>query len=122
MGTRFMATVEAPIHPNIKQALVDTDERGTMHVMRSVNNTERVFKNPVAQEVADIEEEFPGEFDKIGHLVKGLKYKESFHQTGDTQDSVWSCGQSIGLIDSVPTCQELIEQVVDEAKDIIVDR
>ena len=70
-----MATVEAPIKDGIKQALVDTDERGTMLVMKSVNNTERVFRNPTSQEVADIEEEFPGDFDKFGHLVKGLKYK-----------------------------------------------
>merc|ERR1712166_964185 len=101
---------------------MDTDERGTMLVMKSVNNTERVFRNPTSQEVADIEEEFPGDFDKFGHLVKGMKYKESFQETGDTQDSVWSCGQSIGLIDSVPTCQELIETIVDEAEDIITTR
>jgi len=122
MGTRFMATVEAPIKEGIKQALVDTDERGTMLVMKSVNNTERVFRNPTSQEVADIEEEFPGDFDKFGHLVKGMKYKESFQETGDTQDSVWSCGQSIGLIDSVPTCQELIDTIVAEAEDIITTR
>eukprot|EP00658_Telonema_sp_P-2_P007589 TRINITY_DN12835_c0_g6_i5.p1 TRINITY_DN12835_c0_g6~~TRINITY_DN12835_c0_g6_i5.p1 ORF type:complete len:331 (-),score=94.24 TRINITY_DN12835_c0_g6_i5:340-1332(-) len=122
MGTRFMATVEAPIHDGIKKALVDTDERGTMHVMRSVNNTERVFRNPCAIEVAETEAEFPGEFDKIGHLVKGLKYRESFQHTGNTQDSVWSCGQSIGLIDDVPTCQVLIDTVVAEAESIITNR
>merc|ERR1711959_50472 len=116
MGTRFMATQEAPIHAGIKQALIDTDERGTMHVMRSVNNTERVFKNPTSQEVADTEDEYPGEFEKFGHLVKGMKYKESFQQTGNTQDSVWSCGQSIGLIDDVPTCQALLESIVAEAE------
>ena len=136
-----MATVEAPIVDGIKQALIDTDERGTMHVMRTVNNTERVFKNPTAQEVfrstwhhqsepvvlgasqvVDIETEHPGEFDKFGHLVKGMKYKESFQVTGNTQDSVWSCGQSIGLIDDVPTCEVLIERIVGEAEAIITQR
>lgn len=122
MGTRFMATTEAPIRHEIKQALVDTDERGTMHVMLSVNNTERVFRNPCAQEVFDIEEEHPGDFDKIAHLVKGLKYRESFQETGNTQDSVWSCGQSIGLIDDIPSCQQLIDSVVAEAEAIITQR
>jgi len=122
MGTRFMATVEAPIVDGIKQALIDTDERGTMHVMRTVNNTERVFKNPTAQEVVDIETEHPGEFEKFGHLVKGMKYRESFQVTGNTQDSVWSCGQSIGLIDDVPTCKDLIEGMVAEAEGIITNR
>jgi len=122
MGTRFMATKEAPIHAGIKQALVDTDERGTMHVMRSVNNTERVFKNPVAQEVADIEAKHPGDFHQFGHLVKGLKYKESFQDTGNTEDSVWSCGQSIGLIDDIPSCHDLIEGMVAEAEQIICNR
>jgi len=122
MGTRFMATVEAPIKDGIKQALVDTDERGTMHVMRSVNNTERVFKNSTAEECAEIEEEHPGDFDKISHLVKGMKYKESFQESGNIDDSIWSCGQSIGLIDDIPTCEVLINNIVAEAEQIITTR
>ena len=114
MGTRFMATKEAPVHQNIKQALVDTDERGTHHVYRSMRNTERVFKNETTMTVNEIEKEHPGDFSKIAHLAKGLNYKASFQETGDTTSSVWSCGQSIGLIDDVPTCQQLVENIMKE--------
>jgi len=122
MGTAFMATKEAPIHANIKKALVDTDERGTTHIFRTVSNTERVFKNPTAEKVREIEAEFPGEFDKIAHLVKGENYRKSFQETGDTQSSVWSCGQSIGLIEEVPSCEDLVNNVVKEAVEIIQGR
>merc|ERR1719456_880194 len=115
MGTRFMATKEAPIHQGIKQGLVDADERSTTHIFRSLKNTERVFKNPTALEVQKIEAKHPGDFSKIAHLVAGVNYKKSFQQTGDIQSSVWSCGQSLGLIEDVPSCKELIEGIVSEA-------
>ena len=114
MGTRFMATVEAPIHDKIKQALVETDERGTHHVYRSYHNTERVFRNATTEKVNEIEEKYPGDFSKVAHLARGLNYKKSFQETGDTQSSVWSCGQSIGLIDDVPTCHQLIQNIMSE--------
>jgi len=75
MGTRFMATLEAPIHDGIKQALVDGDENSTDLVMRSLNNTERVYKNRTSAEVRAIEAEHPGDIKKIYHLVKGDNYK-----------------------------------------------
>ena len=71
MGTRFMATAEAPIHANIKQALVQGDENSTQLVMRTLKNTERVYKNKTSDEVLRIEAESPGQIDKIYHLVKG---------------------------------------------------
>lgn len=71
MGTRFMATLEAPIHANIKQALVDGDENSTQLVMRTLKNTERVYKNRTSDEVLRIEAEHPGEIEKIIHLVRG---------------------------------------------------
>jgi len=122
MGTAFMATKEAPIHDNIKKALVDTDERGTTHVFRTLSNTERVFKNPTAEKVKEIEAEFPGEFDKIHHLVQGENYRKSFQETGDINSSVWSCGQSIGLIEDIPSCETLVNDVVKEAVEIIQGR
>jgi nitronate monooxygenase len=122
MGTRFMATVEAPIKDGIKQALVDGDENSTMLVMRTVKNTERVFKNVTAQQVADIEAKSPGKFEAIAPLVKGMNYKRSFQETGNTTDSVWSCGQSMGLIDSIPTCKQLMIDIVGEAESIIRKR
>merc|ERR1719198_2229125 len=114
MGTRWIATKESPVLPKIKQALVDADERQTTLVMRSVGNTERVFKNETAEKVREIEEEAPGDFEQIRPYVAGLNYRESFYQTGDATSSVWSCGQSIGLIDDVPSCKELADTIMRE--------
>merc|ERR1712187_273798 len=122
MGTRFMATKEGPIHQNIKEALVKAKVTDTTHVFRTLKNTERVFKNETAMKVREIEQANPGDFSKIGHLVKGENYRQSFQETGDIGSSVWSCGQSIGLIDDIPSCAELIERVVLEAEDIIKNR
>jgi len=122
MGTAFMATQEAPVHDGIKQALVEATERDTTHVFRTLNNTERVFKNKTAMEVREIEAKHPGDFSKIAHLVAGANYRVSFQETGDASSSVWSCGQSIGLIDGVPSCKDFIEGVVAEAEDIIKNR
>merc|ERR1712195_428683 len=96
MGTAFMATLEAPIHQNIKQALVDANETDTTHIFRSVGNTERLFK--------------------------GELYRKSFQESGDINSSVWSCGQSIGLIDEVLSCKDLIQNIVNEAAGIIQHR
>jgi len=119
MGTAFMATTECPIHENIKKTLVEGKETDTTHVFRTLGNTERVFKNRTSLEVRDIESKHPGEFDKIAHLVFGANYKRSFLETGDNSDSVWSCGQSIGLIEEILPCATLISNVVAEAEDII---
>jgi len=122
MGTRFMATVEAPIHPNIKKALVDGDEKGTTHVFRTLKNTERVYKNAHVERVQAIEAQHPGDFKAIAPLVKGALYGEAFKKTGDPNNSVWSCGIVMGLIDDVPTCQELLDRMVAEAESIITSR
>eukprot|EP00013_Stygamoeba_regulata_P015408 CAMPEP_0177668132 /NCGR_PEP_ID=MMETSP0447-20121125/22566_1 /TAXON_ID=0 /ORGANISM="Stygamoeba regulata, Strain BSH-02190019" /LENGTH=329 /DNA_ID=CAMNT_0019174555 /DNA_START=38 /DNA_END=1027 /DNA_ORIENTATION=- len=119
MGTRFMATVEAPIHENIKKTLVTATERDTTHIFRTLSNTERVYKNQTALKVREIEAEKPGDFEAIRHLVMGKFYKESFQETGDAQSSVWSCGQSIGLIHDIPTCKQLINQIVADAEQAI---
>lgn len=119
MGTRFMATVECPIKEGIKQALVEGDERSTTHVFRSLKNTERVYKNKTSVEVASIEKEFPGQFEKIRHLVMGANYKKSFLETGDPTDSVWSCGLSMGLINDIPTCEKLLNDMVNECEEAL---
>lgn len=119
LGTRFIATKEAPVHDNIKNALVAAGSGDTTLVMRSVRNTERVYKNSVALKVQEIEKEFPGDFSKIHEYVKGENYRKSFQETGDTQSSVWSCGTGLALIDDIPTCQELIERMVREAEEAI---
>merc|ERR1719482_1484125 len=115
MGTRMMATKEAPVHENIKKAMVEGDENSTTLVMRSLKNSERVFKNETSMKVVEIEKQFPGDFAKIAEYVKGENYRKSFQETGDTTNSVWSCGQVMGLIESIPSCQELINSIMTEA-------
>ena len=90
--------------------------------MRSVRNTERVFKNKTSLLVNEIEAKNPGDFSAFGQYMKGANYKASFQETGDTESSVWSCGLSMGLIDGVPTCQELMDGMVAEAEEIIRGR
>jgi nitronate monooxygenase len=122
MGTRFMATKEAPIKDGIKDALVRGDEKSTTLVMQSVGNTERVYRNAVAEEVRAIEKRTPGKIEAIRHLVSGENYRRSFQETGDPNTSVWSAGIVMGLIDDVPTCAELIERMVADAEAIIAKR
>lgn len=122
MGTRFMATTEAPIHDNIKQALVDGDEHSTALIMRSMRNTERVYRNKDVEEVLRIEKEHPGDFKKISHLVSGSGYRRVFQETGEVDTGVWSAGTVMGLIESVVTCQELCDSIVTEAEQVIRSR
>ncbi|KAJ9461563.1 hypothetical protein DIPPA_70189 [Diplonema papillatum] len=115
-GTRFMATKEAPLHDNIKRALVDADERSTMLLLKSLRNTERVYKNDTALEVARIEQENPGQIEPIYPFLRGENYRKSFQETGDVNSSVWSCGQTVALIEDIPTCAELVKRMADEAE------
>eukprot|EP00041_Stephanoeca_diplocostata_P010302 m.163489 g.163489 ORF g.163489 m.163489 type:complete len:381 (+) comp18103_c0_seq7:142-1284(+) len=119
MGTRFMVTKECAIHPNIKKAIMAGDETATTLIMRSLNNTERVFDNEQAQTVRRIEASTPGDFSSISQLVQGALYHKSFHETGNVQDSVWSCGTVMGLIDDEPTCAELVTRIMDECRQAI---
>ena len=113
------ATKEAPIQQGIKDAIVKADERGTTLVMRSLKNTERVFKNKASTEVRKREAASPGKIEAIYDLVKGDNYRKSFHETGDTENSVWSCGQVIGLIDDIPDCKTLVANIVNEAAEVL---
>ena len=122
MGTRFMATKEAPIHDNVKQALVEGTENSTTLVMRTMKNTERVYKNKAAEEVVALEKEYPGQFEKIHHLVRGENYRKVFQETGNLEDGVWSAGTVMGLIDSVVSCEQLCNSIIAEAESVITDR
>ncbi len=122
MGTRFMVTKEAPIHEKVKQKMVDASELDTSLIYRSLRNTARVFKNSVAEQVLEIEAQ-PGEtkFEDIQSLVQGVKGRELF-EDGDVETGIWSAGMIVGLIDDIPSCEELITRMVDEAEAIIHER
>eukprot|EP01059_Diplonema_ambulator_P035851 TRINITY_DN8630_c0_g1_i1.p1 TRINITY_DN8630_c0_g1~~TRINITY_DN8630_c0_g1_i1.p1 ORF type:complete len:349 (+),score=85.55 TRINITY_DN8630_c0_g1_i1:46-1047(+) len=117
MGTRFLATKECPIHEDVKRYVADpkNDEYSTALILKSFGNATRVAKNHAALEVLKLEKRQKN-FSEIRTLVAGTQAKAMFHETGDTQKGAWSCGQSIGLIEDIPTCKEVIERIVNEAK------
>ena len=120
MGTRFCATQEAPIHDNFKAALVAGDERTTDLIFRAYRNTARVAKNAISEEVIRLEREgLP--FEKVSHLVKGVRGREAF-ESGELDHGVWSAGMIQALIRDVPTVDELVQRIMTEAKEIIENR
>ena len=119
MGTRFMATKEAPIHENIKQTIVDSSETDTVHIFRTLNNTARVFKNKVSQEVVHIERRPGGaRFEDVRELVSGARGK-IVYDNGDKDYGIWSAGIAIGLIRDIPTCKDLLNRIEAEAEAVI---
>jgi nitronate monooxygenase len=121
MGTRFMATREAPIHDNIKQQLVDASERDTALIFRTLRNTARVFKNQIAEEVRTIEARGGATIDDIKHLVAGERGRIAL-KAGKTNGGIWSAGMVAGLIHDVPTCRELVTRIMTEAETLIDHR
>ena len=120
MGTRFMATVESPIHENIKQQIVDNDERATELIFRTMHNTSRVAKNVISTQVVQMEKE-GAKFEDVRELVAGTRGR-SVYEVGDNDAGIWSAGQIQGLIHDIPTCAELIHRIVREAEEIIHGR
>jgi len=120
MGTRFIATVEAPVHHNVKKALVEADELSTRLIMRTLRNTERVLTNAAVEKIRQIEKE-KGDavaIDDIRALVAGTQNRKVL-QDGEMDAGAWSCGMVAGLIHDIPTCKELIDRIVSEAEEIV---
>src|SRR6185503_13055737 len=116
MGTRFIATKEAPIHENVKQALVEATEFDTVLVMRALRNTERVLMNKGVDELLEIERE-KGAALKIADIhaqVAGVYPKVMLD--GEMDAGAWSCGMVVGLIHDIPTVKELIDRIMAEAE------
>lgn len=117
MGTRFMCTKEAPIHENIKKAIVDAQETDTELVLRRWKNTSRLFKNKVTEAATKIEKESTtGKFEEVAPYVSGKRGREVF-LNGDKDFGVWTAGQVIGIINDIPSCQELVTRIEKEAID-----
>jgi len=120
MGTRFMCTVESPIHQNIKQAIVDGNELGTELIFRSLHNTARVASNTVSREVVEILAK-GGQFGDVMELVAGSRGRRVFEE-GDPDAGIWTVGTVMGLIHDIPTVGELVGRIAGEAEDIITGR
>lgn len=121
MGTRFMCTVESPIHQKVKEQIVANDERATDLIFRTLHNTARVAKNAVSQEVVAIEKKGGAKIEDIAHLVAGARGKVVYEQ-GDPDYGIWSAGMVQGLINDIPTCKDLVARIVSEAEEIIRSR
>jgi nitronate monooxygenase len=120
MGTRFMATKESPIHENVKQQMVENDERATDLIFRTMRNTARVAKNAISQQVVELERG-GAKFEDVRELVAGTRGKVVY-ETGDPDHGIWSAGMIQGLIHDIPSCAELISRIVSEAEGIIEGR
>jgi len=121
MGTRFVATQEAPLHDNVKQALVNSGERDTRLIMRTLRNTERVLHNQTVDKVLEIESKGNTKIEDIVPYVSGLVGKEML-EDGDMEKGVLSAGQSMGLVRDIPTCRELLDRIMSEAEKIIKEK
>lgn len=121
MGTRFCATREAPIHDTVKQAYVENDERGSFLIFRQFRNTARVGRSAVAEEVVRRLSKPGAVFDDVRELVSGAAGRELL-RSGDLSKGVFWAGMVQGLIHDIPSCEELIRRIVDDAEAIIRGR
>jgi len=120
MGTRFMATKEAPIHQGIKDKIVEMDETQTQLIFRSYRNTARVYRNSISERVAAIEAAGGG-FEEVHEYVSGANQERAW-TTGDIEAGMVTAGLSGAFVHDVPTCQEVIDRIVADAREILTGR
>ncbi|GAA4477948.1 nitronate monooxygenase family protein [Enteractinococcus fodinae] len=120
MGTRFMATAESPIHEDVKQAIVEGTELDTILNFRPLRNTVRVRKNQVSTEAVEILNN-GGKFEDVQHLVAGARGRKVF-EDGDIEAGQWTVGMVQGIINDIPTNEELINRIISDATEIIQNR
>ncbi len=121
MGTRFMCTVESPIHQRVKEQIVANDERSTDLIFRTLHNTARVARNAVSREVVAIERQGGATIEDVAHLVAGKRGRVVYEE-GDPDHGIWSAGMVQGLIHDIPSCAELVARIVSEAEALIRQR
>jgi nitronate monooxygenase len=122
MGTRFCATVEAKIHENVKRKIVDNDELDTVLVGRSLHNTARVARNAVSEQVVEIQRDPTRPFEDVRELMAGVRGRENVLKQGHMDDGIWTTGQSQALIHDIPTCAQLVHNIMSQAEAIIDER
>jgi NADH:quinone reductase (non-electrogenic) len=121
MGTRFMCTVESPIHQRVKEQIVANDERATDLIFRTLHNTARVARNAISREVVAIERKGGATIQDVAHLVAGQRGRKVYEE-GDPDFGIWSAGMVQGLIHDIPSCAELVSRIMAEAEAIIRQR
>ena len=122
MGTRFIATKDAPVHQNVKEAIVNASELDTRLIMRSLTNTERVLNNPAVESLMAKEKALGDEltFEDIVDEVAGVYPKVMME--GEPEAGAWSCGMVAGLVNDIPSVEELINMIMTEAEEIIASK
>ena len=122
MGTRFIATKEAPVHENVKQAILAASELDTRLVMRPLRNTERVLTNSGVERLLEKEKTLGAhiKFEDIAEEVGGVYPR--IMEEGDMEAGAWSCGMVAGLVYDIPTVQELVDRIMQEADSLIAQR
>lgn len=116
MGTRFCATQEAKIHENVKRKIVENNERDTVLVGRNLRNTARVARNAISEQVAEIQRDPTTTFDDVRDLMAGARARDSVLGQGELDGGIWTTGQSQALIHDIPTCKELVTEIMAQAE------
>ncbi|MYX42804.1 nitronate monooxygenase [Streptomyces sp. SID89] len=119
MGTRFVASEEAPVHRNVKEQIVANDERATQLVFREFDNTARVARNAVSEEIVTRSQRPGAVFEDIAELASGARGRARVLEQGRMDDGLWWAGQAQGLIDSIATCEEIVTGIVADAEKAI---
>jgi nitronate monooxygenase len=122
MGTRFMATRECKIHESVKQGIVQNNERDTLLINRTLRNTSRVARNAISEEVVRIQEDPTKTIEDVRELVAGARGRANVLKGGDLDGGIWTVGQSQGLIHDIPTCAELVRNIMRQAEEIVGGR
>ena len=122
MGTRFCATVEAQIHENVKRKIVEYTERDTVLVGRTLKNTARVARNAISEQVAEIQRDPTKSFADVRELMAGVRGRENVLRDGDLDGGIWTTGQSQALIHDIPTCAQLVRNIMAQADGILSQR
>ena len=117
IGTRMMATVECPIHDNLKQAFCQAAETDTTIAMRSIRNTHRFWKNKAALKVLELEAQ-KASLQEIVEVASGENARKMYHE-GDLDVGIVACGQSVGLVKDIPTVKELLDRIMKETEEVI---
>ncbi|KOS58209.1 NAD(P)H-dependent flavin oxidoreductase [Rhodococcus rhodochrous] len=119
MGTRFVATDEAPVHINVKRQIVENDERSTVLVFREFNNTARVARNAVSEEIVRISGQVGATFEDVAHLASGQRGRTQVLENGLVDDGMWWASQAQGLIHEVASCETVVNGILAEASRLV---
>jgi nitronate monooxygenase len=119
MGTRFICTQEADVHEHVKRRIVEHTERDTVLINRTLNNTSRVAKNAISEEVLAIQTDASLGIEAVRHLVSGARGRVQVLKEGDLDGGVWTAGQSQGLIHDIPTCKDMVRAIMRQAEDVL---